>query len=362
MAESRRINLMEYGYKPSPTDNSDSGSLALVLLGAILTAILLYVITQSLVLTFIAVILVSFVLLGVRIVRPTHRVLIEFLGKFQKFGGPGLYWIIPGIQKLYAVNITEKVVTADRQEIITSDNLNATVDAQVYFKVKPDEVNVKASQYNVNDYEYQIVSLARTTLRNIIGGMTLKTANSERNTINANLAEALTKETGAWGIEIVRTELKEIQPPSDVQETMNRVVKALNEKIAAIDFATATETNADGLKRAEVKKAEGIKMATILEAEGQAEAIKLVNESANRYFVDNAQKLKALEVTQASLQYNAKIIVPAGSSVVNVIGDFGGNPGDGGSPPTSPTPPIEIPVDMGNGETVTIPVPTRRKR
>jgi regulator of protease activity HflC (stomatin/prohibitin superfamily) len=194
--------------------------------------------------------------------------------------------------------------------------------------------------------------------------MTLKTANSERNTINANLAEALTKETASWGIEIVRAELKEIQPPADVQETMNRVVKALNEKIAAVDFATATETNADGLRRAEVKRAEGIKQATILEAEGQAEAIRLVNDAANKYFVDNAQKLKALEVTQASLQKNAKIIVPAGSSVVNVIGEFGGEPtsgGTGGDGGSTPPPDVGTVVDVG-GEKMILPIPKRRVR
>jgi regulator of protease activity HflC (stomatin/prohibitin superfamily) len=230
------------------------------------------------------------------------------------------------------VNITEKLVNVDRQEIITSDNLNAFVDAQIYFKVKEDEVHVKASQYYVFNYEYQIVSLARTTLRNIIGGMTLKTANSERNTINNNLAEALKKETALWGIDIVRAELKEIQPPPDVQETMNKVVKALNEKVAAIDFATATETNADGQRRAAIKQAEGIRQATILEAEGKAESIRLVNEAANKYFIENAQVLKQLEVTQACLEKNTKIIVPSGQSVVNIIGGFGDT-----SSPTSPS-------------------------
>ena len=87
----------------------------------------------------------------------------------------------------------------------------------------------------------------------------------------------------------MRTELKEIDPPPDVQETMNRVVKAENEKVAAIDFATATETIADGARRAEIKKAEGVKQAKILEAEGEAQAIQLVNQAADKYFVGNAQ-------------------------------------------------------------------------
>ena len=98
-------------------------------------------------------------------------------------------------------------------------------------------------------------------------------------------------ETQSWGIEIVRTELKEIDPPSDVQETMNKVVKAENEKIAAIDSATAAETVADGIKSEKSKKAEGYKQAKILHAEGEAEAIKLVNEAADKYFVGNAQLL-----------------------------------------------------------------------
>jgi regulator of protease activity HflC (stomatin/prohibitin superfamily) len=108
---------------------------------------------------------------------------------------------------------------------------------------------VKASQDNVNDHRVQIVALARTTLQNIIGTMDLKIANSERGKINEALPATLTKETARWGIDIVRTELKEIDPPKDVQETMNKVVKAENEKIAAIDYATATETQADGKKR-----------------------------------------------------------------------------------------------------------------
>ena len=137
------------------------------------------------------------------------------------------------------INITEQMVDAQPQEIITNDNLNASVDAQVYFKVKDDEDSVKSSQYNVNNYQYQIVNLARTTLRNIIGTLTLKSANSERDKINTSLLETLTRETKHWGMEIVRTELKEIDPPKDVQETMNKVVKAENEKVAALDFADA---------------------------------------------------------------------------------------------------------------------------
>jgi len=261
---------------------------------------------------------------GIRIVRPTERGLIERLGKYKKFANPGFHWIIPIIDRIYIVNVTEQMVNAEPQEIITNDNLNASVDAQVYFKVKSDEESVKGSIYNVNNYKLQIVSLARTTLRNIIGTLTLKSANSERGKINAELYNTLHDETESWGIDIVRTELKEIDPPKDVQETMNKVVKAENEKIAAIDSATAAETVADGVKRAKIKEAEGYKQSKILHAEGEAEAIKLVNEAADKYFVGNAQLLRKLEAVEASLSNNAKIVVPTGTELVNIIGEMAG--------------------------------------
>jgi regulator of protease activity HflC (stomatin/prohibitin superfamily) len=273
---------------------------------------------------WVIAVVVAIFIFGIRIVRPTHRGLIERLGKYCRFATPGFNWIIPVIEHIYSVNITEQMVDAEPQEIITNDNLNARVDAQVYFKVKADEESVKSSQYNVNNYQWQIVNLARTTLRNIIGTLTLKSANSERGKINSELHKTLCDETQSWGIEIVRTELKEIDPPKDVQETMNKVVKAENEKIAAIDFATATETAADGQKRAEIKRAEGIKQARILQAEGEAEAIRLVNEAAQKFFVGNAQILRKLEAVEHSLQNNAKVVVPTGTELVNVIGEMAG--------------------------------------
>lgn len=261
---------------------------------------------------------------GIRIVRPTQRALIERLGKYHNFANPGFHWIIPIIDRLYIVNVTEQMVDAEPQEIITNDNLNASVDAQVYFRVKSDEESVKGSIYNVQNFKYQIVNLARTTLRNIIGTMTLKSANSERGKINAELYNTLHTETRGWGIEIVRTELKQIDPPKDVQETMNKVVKAENEKIAAIDSATAAETVADGIKRAKIKEAEGWKQSKILQAEGEAGAIKLVNEAADKYFIGNAQLLKRLETLESALKDNAKIVIPEGSDLVNLIGEMAG--------------------------------------
>jgi regulator of protease activity HflC (stomatin/prohibitin superfamily) len=281
------------------------------------------------------IVIIILLVASVRTVRPTHRGLIERLGKYKRFANPGIVFLVPFIERLVRVNITESMIDAGLQEIITSDSLNAQVDAQVYFKVRSDEESVKASQYNVFNYMVQIVALARTTLRNIIGTMTLKEANSERGKINSSLYNNLSNETRSWGIEIVRTELKEINPPPDVQETMNKVVKASNEKIAAVDFATARETQADGERRAAIKvaegqkqseilKAEGQRQAQILVAEGEAQAIKLVNEAADQYFKGNAQLLRRLQAVEQSLTNNAKIVVPTDSSLITVIGGLAG--------------------------------------
>ena len=273
---------------------------------------------EVLIITIVSIVVVILFLAGFKVVRPTHRALVERLGKYHHFANPGLHWIIPFIDRIYRVNVTEQMVDADPQEIITNDNLNATVDAQIYFRVREDEQSVKNSLYNVYNYQVQIVNLARTTLRNIIGTLTLKSANSERGRINTELHQILSEETNDWGISIVRAELKQIQA------TMNKVVKAENEKIAAIDYATAAETEADGVKRAKIKEAEGFRQAKILNAEGEAEAIRLVNEAAEKYFIGNAQILRKIEALENSLKNNAKIVVPSDSDLVNVIGEMAG--------------------------------------
>jgi len=268
----------------------------------------------------LGIIVIGIILSGLRIIRPTHRAAIETLGKYTRFQKSGITFIVPFFQKLYSVNITEQLVDVMRQEVITKDNLNCTVDAQVYFKVGDTEPELKNALYQVNNYNVQIVQLARTTLRNVIGDNVFKDVNSQRGKLNNQVFDTMGTETKDWGINIVRVELKEIEPPDDVQETMNMVIKAENDKQSAIDFANARETKADGERRASIKEAEGVRQALILEAEGRAQAIErvaqarateiqLVNESADKFFVGNAKDLKKLEVTQASLEKNSKIVL-----------------------------------------------------
>ena len=276
-----------------------------------------------------------FLLRGIKIIRPTHVAAVETLGKYKYFKRSGITYVIPLLQKLYKVNITEQLIDVKRQDVITKDNLNCTVDAQIYFRVgrpissKNDkslnaerviEQDLKSALYHVNDYERQIVQLARTTLRNVIGAEDFKEVNANREKLNTAIFKSINGETNDWGIHTVRVELKEVQPPIDVQETMNTVIKAQNEKDAALDFATAEETKADGEKRAAIKIAEGDRKSQALRADGEAKAIiavaqarateiKLVNNSASEHFKGNAKLYEALKVTRDTLSENTKFVV-----------------------------------------------------
>lgn len=264
--------------------------------------------------------------LGFRVIRPLEKGVIERLGKFKQVADQGFHVMIPVLDKMYKINLTERMMDVEPHEVITEDNLNAKVDLVVYYKVDRDDESVKKSIYNVYSFEPQIVKLAQTTTRNVIGTMPFKEVNSQRNKLNSELANVLNAESKMWGVSIVRVEMMEITPPQDVQDTMNKVLIAENEKRAAIDFATATETKADGERRAVIKNAEGQRQATILEAEGkrqyqiliaegQAKAFDLINKS----FKGNAQILKKLETVQSSLENNTKYVIDAHTGITNVI-------------------------------------------
>lgn len=277
------------------------------------------------------VVLILVLLIGIRIVRPTHQGLIERFGKYQRTAIAGFNYIIPIIDRMVYVNITEQMVDVARQTVITKDKLNAEVDALVYYQI----VDAKASAYNVDNHRTQLTSLARTTLRAVIGKMTLTEANENRNEINTQVEAILSKETKSYGVNVLRVEIQSIDPPHDVQMAMNEVVKAEQKKIAANDIANALEIESDGKRRALIKEAEGFREAQILKAQGEAsaivtvaeaeaEAIKKVSESSRTYFREGAVDYKKLETTEASLRNNSKIIIDGNSSLVNVIGDLAG--------------------------------------
>lgn len=270
---------------------------------------------------------------GANIIRPTEKGLVERLGKYKRTGEQGFNWIIPFIDRIIKINVTERMVDVLPQTVITKDKLNAIVDAVVYYQIK----DVKASVYNVDDHQKQLTSLARTTLRAVIGKMTLTEANENRDEINLKVEEILDKETKSYGVEILRVELQKIEPPQDVQISMNKVVKAEQEKIAATDLASASEIKADGERRAQIQKAEGIKQSLILQADGEAQSlimvadakakqIEVVNEAIRKHFKGEAQIYKKLETTERSLTKGTKIIIDSKSKISNVISDISGVP------------------------------------
>jgi regulator of protease activity HflC (stomatin/prohibitin superfamily) len=219
-----------------------------------------------------------------------------------------------------------------RQDVITKDKVFMGVDAVVFYKIKPDETSVKASQYNVASFAEQIDTLARTVLRDIIGSMDMAIANTSRPIINASLKTALDEQTEKWGIEIVRAEIKDLEPPKDLIMSMESVLKADNERQAAEKTAIAQATLASGEKNALIQVAEGQKQAAILQAEGQktatvtiaegdAQATKLRSEALTTYFKDSAIVSKQLDTIAAALQNNTKIIVPEGKAISLILNE-----------------------------------------
>lgn len=272
---------------------------------------------------------------GVRIVQPTQRGFLEHLGKPIKYVTPGFYFVIPLAQKLRLLDVQEFRVDVERQEIITKDRLNLSVDAQIYFKVRDKEEEVFKALYDVNKYAEQISNLTRTTMRNIIGTMSFEEANSKRDFINAGLMDALIKPSSSWGMGLTRSEVSSIAPPRDVQEAMNSIINAESKKRAAVNLSEAAISEANGRKESAIKEAEGNKQKEILTAEGDAEAIliraeanaagiKQVNDAVEGSFKERAQLKARLEATQRAFENNTKFFVPAGTDLTMLIGEAGG--------------------------------------
>jgi len=213
----------------------------------------------------IGVVIVVFAAVGLRIVRPWEKGLVERLGRFQRTADSGLNLIMPIIENIVKIDMREQVIDVPPQEVITKDNVVVTVDAVVYTEVT-DPVKVK---YNVENFYLATIKLAQTNLRNLIGDMSLDESLTSRDSINVHLREILDSATDKWGVRVTRVELQRIEPPQDVTTSMHRQMKAERER-------RATVLEADGQREAAIKTAEGKKQAAILEAEGKAQAIKMV--------------------------------------------------------------------------------------
>jgi regulator of protease activity HflC (stomatin/prohibitin superfamily) len=199
---------------------------------------------------------------AVRIVPQARARIVERLGRYHKTLDAGLALVIPYVDRIGPlIDLREQVVSFDPQPVITEDNLVVEIDTVIYFQV----TDPKAASYEIANYIAAIEQLTVTTLRNVIGGMTLEQTLTSRDEVNAQLRGVLDDATGKWGIRVPRVELKSVEPPLTIREAMEKQMRAERDRRAAI-------LNAEGVKQSQVLTAEGEKQAAILRAEGQREA------------------------------------------------------------------------------------------
>ncbi len=217
---------------------------------------------------------VVYVAMGVRIVRPYQKGVIEQLGRYKETVNPGLRIIKPVIERLRTVDMREQVIDVPPQEVITEDNVAVSVDAVIYFE----PTDPQRLLYNISNFIMAVTKLAQTNLRNVIGEMTLDEAFTSRERVNAALRQILDDATDKWGVRVVRVEIQRIDPPQDVMHAMHEQMKAERTRRAVVTEADgareAAVARAEGEKQAAILTAEGVRQRDILTAEGEAQAVR----------------------------------------------------------------------------------------
>ena len=241
---------------------------------------------------------------SVALIPQAEAAVIERLGRYSKTVSGQLTLLIPFIDRIRArVDLRERVVSFPPQPVITEDNLTVNIDTVVYFQV----TNPQAAVYQINNYIVGVEQLATTTLRNVVGGMTLEQTLTSRDKINAQLRGVLDEATGRWGLRVARVELRSIDPPPSNQDSMEKQMRADREKRAVILTAEGTREasikQAEGQKQAQILSAEGAKQAAILAAEGerQSRILRAQGERAAQYLQAQGQA-KAIEKTFAAIK------------------------------------------------------------
>jgi len=285
---------------------------------------------------------------GVRIVPQARAGVVERLGRYARTLDPGLTLIIPFIDRVKPlIDLREQVVTFPPQPVITEDNLVVGIDTVIYFTV----TDPKAATYEVANPLQAIEQLTVTTLRNVIGGLTLEETLTSRDNINTQLRVVLDEATGKWGVRINRVEIKSIDPPGSIQEAMEKQMRAERDRRAAILTAEGVKQSqiltAEGEKQAAVLKAEGAKTSAILRAQGESEAIQTVFRSIHEGKPDQAllsyQYLQMLPEL-ARGEANKIFVIPSefSQALGNIGGALGGigrvGAGDDDAPPAVPPP------------------------
>lgn len=238
---------------------------------------------------------VTIVLKSVALVPQAEAAVIERLGRYSKTVSGQLTILVPFVDRIRAkVDLRERVVSFPPQPVITEDNLTVNIDTVVYFQV----TNPQAAVYEISNYIVGVEQLTTTTLRNVVGGMTLEQTLTSRDQINGQLRGVLDEATGRWGLRVARVELRSIDPPPSVQESMEKQMKADREKRAMI-------LNAEGVREASIKQAEGAKQSQILAAEGAKQAAILSAEADRQSRILRAEGARAAQYLQAQGQAKA---------------------------------------------------------
>src|SRR4051812_23340984 len=314
----------------------------------------------------LAIAFVVFVTLmrSVRIVPQARAGVVERLGRYFRTLEPGLALVVPYVDRVRPlIDLREQVVSFPPQPVITEDNLTVSIDSVIYYQV----TDPKAATYEINNYIQAIEQLTVTTLRNVIGGLTLEQTLTSRDEINTQLRVVLDEATGKWGIRVNRVELKAVDPPPSIQEAMEKQMRAERDRRAAI-------LQAEGVKQSQILTAEGEKQSSILRAEGQRESQRLYAEGQAKAIetVFNAihegdpdPKLLAYQYLQMLPQIaqggaNKMWIIP--SEITNALGSLGsaaesigglGKRGEDGPPPkrtvSPPPPPPHDPAGPASG-------------
>ncbi len=252
----------------------------------------------------VVALIILIVLRSVKVIPQAQAAVVERLGRYHKSNGAGLIWLAPFLDRIRArIDLREQVVSFPPQPVITEDNLTVSIDTVVYFQV----TDPRAAVYEIANYIVAVEQLTTTTLRNVVGGMDLEQTLTSRDSINGQLRGVLDEATGKWGIRVARVELKSIDPPPSIQDSMEKQMRADRDKRAMILTAEGQRESsiktAEGLKQAAVLTAEGAKQSSILAAEGerQSRILRAQGERAARYLQAQGQA-KAIEKVFAAIK------------------------------------------------------------
>ena len=256
----------------------------------------------SLVIIFFSVLLMMILLKGIKVIRITHRGMIETLGNPVKFKNPGITYVSPVIQKLVSVNITEQIIDIKDYQVSTKDNIKCILTAQAYYKINEDEESIKHVLYDISNFDKQIIHLIKSTISEQVSGCDFKEINSKYLKISDTIHALINRETVGWGITITKIIIEKIQPPPEIQDAMSKILETEQEQIAVRNKIESEKLRVDAKHIGDLKLVENRKEIQMLDAKAQneynkkiakseAEAMKIVSDQIMKSHKDGTDSL-----------------------------------------------------------------------